>query len=865
GAPLADVDFASDAFATGRPLIQPHVRAVDRKVQLQLSLPDASTATELAMAARPLGPKSLASMPAPTQNFDGLARTDLCGGVQCGTRDAPDTNGDVGPNHYVQAVNQAYAIYDKSGNLQSAFTEDQLWSTSPNTICKTQSRGDPVVLYDAIADRWILTHIAYALSGNDPVAPFYQCIAASISGDPSAGNYFLYPIPLDDPSHPWVHRYAKFGIWTDCLYMAANEYGATGTSPPFQGTLFATFSRADMYAGLGLHYAIGFITNTTDPFTMLPSNLSGQAALGVPAGTPNFYVSQSQTANSFEVRKFTPGANCGDGGLLSAPVSVTQTAYVEPAGVPQPGVASLLDDQGDRLMQKNQYRKVGAQESLWVAHTVVPTASNPSGIQWAQIDVTGGVIATTPVQQQVFAPDSTLYRWLPSLAVDHQGDMAIGYSTSNGVAPNYPGLSYAGRLVSDPANTLGQGEAQLIAGGGSQTGNCGGVPCPRWGGYASMSVDPVDDCTFWFTSQYVASPTDGAAVPPVWRTRIGAFKFAACSPVARQADLSVTNSDGLTTVTAGKPIRYTVVVTNNGAFAVSGASLVDTLPSGITGVSWTCTSTPASSCPASGGGSINTAAINLQPGATATFVISGTVSPGASGTLTTVATVAVPSGIVDPVGANDSATDMTSVVPPAAGTLYVSRAGSGDGAVSSTDAQIDCGLTCAHAYAGGATTTLTVTPAAGSIFTGWSGACTGTAPCNVFIDGDQSVTATFAPSSVGNRTLDVDNNNAYDALTDGLLVLRALFGFTGDALTSAALGNNALRMDALDVSTYLNDVRPRLDVDGNGQSDPLTDGLLIVRYLAGLRGPALIQGVIGPGATRTGALQIEVYLQTLKP
>ncbi|MBK7470598.1 MAG: hypothetical protein IPI73_08190 [Betaproteobacteria bacterium] len=202
---------------------------------------------------------------------------------------------------------------------------------------------------------------------------------------------------------------------------------------------------------------------------------------------------------------------------------------------------------------------------------------------------------------------------------------------------------------------------------------------------------------------------------------------------------------------------------------------------------------------------------------------------------------------------------------PAAGVLAVTLSASGDGTVTGSDLQIDCGSTCEHAYAGGAGPTLTANPAMGFVFTGWLGACTGTSPCQPFIDGDTHVSATFAPDTIGVRTLDVDGNGPYDALTDGLLVIRYLFGLTGQSLTDFALGSGAQRGDPAAVLGYLADVRPRLDVDGNGAADALTDGLLIVRYLFNRRGTALTEGAIGAGATRGTAPAIELYIQGLRP
>lgn len=476
-------------------------------------------------------PVPLAPMPSSIQNFAGLNFSDLCGGVQCGGGWPPDINGDVGPNHFIEAVNTAYAIYNKTGTLLASFTENQLWSSGGTNPCNGNSQGDPVVLYDQQADRWILTHFAFGLKGGKPTAPIYECIAATKTGDPVSGGWWLFPLRMDPgtagaPPAGALNDYPKFGIWSDCLYMAANEFN--GSNSQFLGTSFASFNRSDLYSGAALTWALGFINNTSDPFSMIPSNLSGKSAAALPANTPNYFVSESTTGFDFEVRKFTPGPNCGSGGTLSAATDVGQTNYTTPGGniVPQPGTSTKLDSLGDRLMQKVQYRKVGPVESLWVVHSVQTSSTSTVQPQWAQIDVTGGVINTTPVQQQIYAPDTALYRWMGSLAVDSQGNMALGYSTSNGTAPNYPSIAYSGRLAGDPPNTLPESEVQLVAGAGSQTLS----NISRWGDYTSMSVDPTDDCTFWYTNEYYSSTGNGSTGD--WQTRIGSFMFPSCPAVS---------------------------------------------------------------------------------------------------------------------------------------------------------------------------------------------------------------------------------------------------------------------------------------------------------------------------------------------
>jgi hypothetical protein len=493
----------------------------------------------LTSAAGALG-APLAPMPSPIQNFAGLSSNDACiGGPTCGAGWPPDANGDVGPNHYIEAVNDSVAIYDKSGTLLASFAETNLWQAVPSTPCNDSSQGDPVVVYDWLADRFILTWFAfyYAVTG-EPIPPMYQCIAASKTSDPVAGGWWLYPVRMDPggPGSPPVgdvNDYAKFGLWHDCLYMGANEFDFFGN---YDGVSFASFSRADLYSGAPLTYSLGWLPPAVNAFTMVPSNNQGKAPNAAQPGTPNYFVSESQTGFTFEVRSFTAGPNCGAGGTLSAPTNVSQASYSYANlgnEVPQPSTRKKLDNGDDRILQKVQYRRIGSTESLWVTHNVDPctnvscTTHGPTTMQWAQIDVTGGTIVTTPVQQQIYAPDSTLYRWMGSLAVDGQGNMALGYSTSNATLPNFPSIAYSGRLATDPPNTLPQTEVQLIAGAGSQTNQCGGVPCHRWGDYSAMSVDPADDCTFWYVNQYYSSQANGDSGN--WQTRIGSFKFPSCA------------------------------------------------------------------------------------------------------------------------------------------------------------------------------------------------------------------------------------------------------------------------------------------------------------------------------------------------
>ena len=636
GARVAPTEFNGDLRFLPKAATQPRER-----YRRSLTIPSGKSAP-----ATPLQPQVSAfagpsvPMPSPLQNFPGISHNDTCTGGQCGQGWPPDPNGDVGVNHYIQAVNTSFVIWSKSGTQLVGITEDQLWSAAGASPCNGNSQGDPVAVYDAQADRWIVTQLGFGVNGlGDPVSPFYECIAVSKSGDPVSGGWYFYAMRVDtgNPGEPPVgalNDYPKFGIWTDCLYMSANEFQFPGEN--FIGTLFASFSRADMYAGMPVTWSLGFINNSTGPFTMLPSNLSGRAYASVPPGTPNYFVSESTTAFNYEVRKFVAGPNCGAGGFLGPPALVTQGSYdFNLNEAPQPNTANTLDSLGDRLMQRAQYRKVGNKESVWVVHTV-QTAAGRLAPQWAQLDVTGGTVAPDPVQEQTFAPDAVLWRWMSSLAVDGQGNMAVGYSTSNGAAPNFPSISYAGRLVGDPLSQLPQSETQLVAGQGSQTNNCAGAPCDRWGDYSAMSVDPADDCTFWYTNEYYSSLANGMSGN--WQTRLGAFKFPGCISLP-PTTTALTSSANPSVVGLSVTLTATVTGANPTGtvkFDDGGTTIVACGAVGLTGSGNSRTATCVTSALTAAIHTINASYQGDANNAPSSASLMQTVAPGVPGTATIV-------------------------------------------------------------------------------------------------------------------------------------------------------------------------------------------------------------------------------------
>jgi hypothetical protein len=254
----------------------------------------------------------------------------------------------------------------------------------------------------------------------------------------------------------------------------------------------------------------------------------------------------------WNVRKLTAGPDCGRGGKLSAATQVSQSSYTLIGGdivrQPPPDDGSHSLESGiDRVMQKVQYRRVGRAESLWVVHSIMPGyALGLVAPQWAQVNVTRRRVSPSPVQQQIYTPDTSLYRWFPSIAADRSGNVAMGYSISN--TSTFPSIAYSGRLKNDPPNALPQAETLLVGGAGSQTNLCGGNVCHRWGDYSSMSVDPADSCTFWFTNQYYVDQPSGDTGS--WNTRIGSFKFPSCAPKGQPPQCAVPRATGQSLVKA---------------------------------------------------------------------------------------------------------------------------------------------------------------------------------------------------------------------------------------------------------------------------------------------------------------------------
>src|SRR5215213_228110 len=469
---------------------------------------DAAVQTEAATAAAP----------APSASFDGLDYRHSGAGFP------PDTNGDVGPNHYIQTVNTSIGIYSKTGTQLWKNTFDALFSAGgTGTPCDSANQGDPVVLYDPIGDRWIITDFAWS---NFSTGPFYQCFAVSKTSDPVDGGWYFYA--YQTASGAVLNDYPKLGVWPDGIYMSANNFASSG-SGSFQNVQVWAFDREAMEAGkpagaitAALPRTVGGVT----VFSLLPSNARTVTGLP-PAGTPNYFASIYGSYN-IRVWKFhVDWANPANSTFTGPTNASSGTFNVGPSTVPEK-TGNNLDTLSYRLMMQNQYTNLGGRESLWLTHTVGNGgAPNVAQVRWYELPVTGGTVSTTPRQQSTWGPDSK-NRFMPSLAVDRGGNMAVGYSVSDSTIS--PAVRYAGRLAGDALSTLGQGETTLVEGTGYQCCSFSdGTVNTRWGDYSAMTIDP-DGCTFWYLGEYTnATPTTlRGPTGNNWQTRIGSFQLPGC-------------------------------------------------------------------------------------------------------------------------------------------------------------------------------------------------------------------------------------------------------------------------------------------------------------------------------------------------
>ncbi|MGB3713689.1 MAG: hypothetical protein WA996_04590 [Candidatus Promineifilaceae bacterium] len=461
----------------------------------------------------------------PIFNFDGQGYTFVT---------PPDTVGDVGVDHYIQMINgggTGVAVYNKhTGSLMQSFALTGLGG------CST-GKGDPIVLYDHAADRWFLSEIRPSdLQVNS------LCIFISTTPDP-LGTYNSYQFSTPDfPDYP------KYAVWPDGYYATTNESSPSSYALDRTAMLAGNPATSQRFTAPDLS-GFGFQTLT-------PGDWDGATA--PPAGAPNYFMRHVDTEAhgpsgfptedflevwAFHVDWSTP-TNSSFAQIANISVAEFDSdlcGFFSFSAIAMPDAAkcspSSLDPLREVVMWRLQYRNFGSHENLVGNFVTDVSGDDDAGVRWFELRKSGAG-AWSLYQEGTYAPDSDS-RWMGAIAMDGAGNIALGYNVSS--SSTYPSLRYAGRLTSDSLGTMPEGEHVLVDGSASNASN-------RYGDYAAMSVDPVDDCTFWFTGEY--------NVTNQWSTRIGAFKFDACGT----PDFTLSAEPYTLEICVGTDAQYDVII-----------------------------------------------------------------------------------------------------------------------------------------------------------------------------------------------------------------------------------------------------------------------------------------------------------------
>ncbi|GMU42866.1 MAG: immune inhibitor A [Xanthomonadales bacterium] len=530
-------------------------------------------------------------IPPPIANFN----------VGTGTANPPDPVGDVGPNHYLRMSNSSFQVFNKTGtSLFGPANINTLWAGFGGP-CQTENAGDPIVLHDQIADRWLLTQFTAA----GPT--FFNCVALSTTSDPT-GTYFRWAFAT--PSFP---DYPKYGIWPNAYLISTREVNAS------QIGAYA-IDRAQMIAGNPAPTLIQFQVpvNEFSGDGLLPADLDGNAL--PPPGSPAWYLGAMDDGASYGAPQdalalwafninFTTPASSTFGVVATIPISPYDTIY--PCNgrscIPQPSPLGAVDilSYRQRPVHRAAYRNFGSYQSI-VTNQSVEAAPNMAGMRWWEIRNPGP--NPTLHQDSTYAPGIVdgVHRWMGSIAQDSNGNMGFGYSA--GGPTLFPSVHYTGRLEGDPLNEMSQGEGIFVTGGGGHT-----AATRRWGDYTSMNVDPSDDCTFWYVNEFFA------ASGTQWTMRAGSFKFPGCgdpslgisvSPPTRQVctpnaavySVDAHGYEGFTSQTAlvatGAPAGATTSFAPASINPVPGSSTLTVGTAGVATGNYTLTVTGTSTSPA---------------------------------------------------------------------------------------------------------------------------------------------------------------------------------------------------------------------------------------------------------------------------
>jgi PKD repeat protein len=400
----------------------------------------------------------------------------------------PDTDGHIGGTsgqYFVQMINLLTTIFDSSGAvLTAAFPSNDIWQGIGGN-CEAYNQGDPIVLYDDQADRWLFSQFAFP----DNMRSFSQCVAISQTDDPRDG-YNRYEFSFNGIG---FNDYPKHGIVTDSITLMANIFTKRGFNFSWGGSFLGVLDKASMYAGASATMR-GFNIGRNE-FGFVAGDLDGSGT------APALFATAMSSSDAFDIWQINPNWG-GDSASINQIASVPITPYdgslcgaSRGACIPQPDGGPSLESLSDRLMHRLQIRDFGAYKTMLAAHTV-DVGSGRAGIRWYELRDGGSGWAL--YQEGTYAPADGEYRWMPSIAMNGRGDIGMGFLL--GGPSTYMSISATGQTAADSGSGfMDAAEVSCVIGGGVQTG------VSRSGDYSSTSVDPSDDITFWHTNEYVNS------------------------------------------------------------------------------------------------------------------------------------------------------------------------------------------------------------------------------------------------------------------------------------------------------------------------------------------------------------------------
>ncbi|WP_460104177.1 PKD domain-containing protein [Sessilibacter sp. MAH4] len=421
----------------------------------------------------------------------------------------PDITGDVGREFVVAYANLVWTYYDKSGAVVGGpFPGNSFWAGFGGR-CESDNSGDPIAIYDHLADRWVFSQFAV------DQAPFLQCFAISETNDP-AGPYtrYAYEIVPGD-----FNDYPKIGLWSDgagqSAYHATFRQFANGQS--FSGIDAVAFDRDAMLAGDPAASFVVFRINTNAvPDGIQPAHIDGGPV--APAGSCGLYGAALNNNNNdgYLFWELCTDWNNPANSTFDAKPLLTQGVppWAASGTVPQPAPGSSLDDLDNFTAYRFSTRFFPGQGMRGVMAHTINAGNNTAGMRWATFDL-DNPDAITLDDTGTLGQGDGVHRWMGSATFDQIGNIGIAYSAS---ATNlFPSVRFTGRETTDPAGTL-QLEGTCVDGTGVQTG------VSRWGDYSTTAVDPVDQCTFWTFQEYVELTGNFQ-----WSTRVCSFSFPSCT------------------------------------------------------------------------------------------------------------------------------------------------------------------------------------------------------------------------------------------------------------------------------------------------------------------------------------------------